>query len=1017
MALTISRRRKAASRTRPAKAFRYETRDIAAELEVAGWTPATLAMAGPHRAKEALVAAATRIETGTSQDLRRLIQPWQARALTYFDMVGEVSFSSEFYSRTLAKIRLFPAILDDNGEPQETDDPTLVDLWNRVQDPSGGRSELQASYGRLMFIIGEGYLTCTPDPDWGEVWEFLSPNELRVQPGGIYVRYRAPQIGTQEYINAPDDQLEPAAGLGTAPDEIIAYRLWKKHPSYSWWAHSSLRAVLDILEELLLLTMAVRSQATNRAANNGILLWPDEMSLPSLDTQGQEDPDTDVFFNEFAESYLGPIVNPGSAAASVPLLVRMAAALIPENAGGPRMVKFDANDSYAEQGIRTELIRRFAMGVDLPPEQLLGMADANHWCVDSDTEILTRDRGWVKEHDLDLGDIVRTLNHEDGEAEWEPVLDIYRADVCDERMLSLEGRCHSSLTTMQHRWPVIAKGTGNRAWTLSGGLNTNHFIQTGAPGSDIPTEKKWSDEMVELAAWIWTEGAINHRPGRKNPTVTIYQSHTANPAHCSSIRDALAGLYGDAHEGPMPSSRRGPLDPEPRWREIQREKGRTEFALNVAAAAPLVALAPNRIIAREFIRELTRDQLDLFIETSVKADGSTMSSGGTRIVFQADGRRLAALELAAILAGHAVNRYSQVVEGFHRHVNHCLSIHKRTTFGPKARHKSVVSYTGRIWCPVTGNSTWLARRNGKVFYTGNSGWLIDEQSWKAHLMPVTQQMCNDFASAYLRPAARDANVANWQKVVIGYDAAEVINHPDRGKDALSAYGDRAIGKEALRKYLGFLEEDAPTEAELDEMIGVAVRDGSLARFGIPQIRGTGIEPKPGEVEGTSGTVTTAPTGAGTGADVEKGPPESGSTVENTPITASAARVLGAADVTVERCRELAGARLKRRAQNAKCGDCLDRINGSENALVASALGDMLDGLVSAADDGLFPRFVLVEGGAQALVAASVRQGIDADLAAVLGAQIERHAALTLHLPDPGPLPDELQTLIAQACRV
>jgi hypothetical protein len=33
-----------------------------------------------------------------------------------------------------------------------------------------------------------------------------------------------------------------------------------------------------------------------------------------------------------------------------------------------------------------------------------------------------------------------------------------------------------------------------------------------------------------------------------------------------------------------------------------------------------------------------------------------------------------------------------------------------------------VRYTGTVWCPTTANGTWLARRKGTVYFTGNSSW-------------------------------------------------------------------------------------------------------------------------------------------------------------------------------------------------------------------------------------------------------------------------------------------------------
>jgi len=136
----------------------------------------------------------------------------------------------------------------------------------------------------------------------------------------------------------------------------------------------------------------------------------------------------------------------------------------------------------------------------------------------------------------------------------------------------------------------------------------------------------------------------------------------------------LAEEFGPANEGPMPSARKARGDGVARWRELPDKHGKTTFVLNAQAADDLVAVAPNRCVTLDFIRELTLDQLHLFIDTSVKADGRVMSSSTTMQVTQSDPRRLDAIELAAILAGYATNRYANQHQGFHWHTIHTLTI-------------------------------------------------------------------------------------------------------------------------------------------------------------------------------------------------------------------------------------------------------------------------------------------------------------------------------------------------------
>ena len=268
-------------------------------------------------------------------------------------------------------------------------------------------------------------------------------------------------------------------------------------------------------------------------------------------------------------------------------------------------------------------------------------------------------------------------------------------------------------------------------------------------------------------------------------------------------------------------------------------------------------------------------------------------------------------------------------------------------------------------------------------------WQIDEQTWKSHLQPVAQRFCEDLTASYFRPAAREAGIPGWEDLVVWYDAAAVINHPDRGKDALDVYDRGGLSLEALREAKGFDDDDAPPEQDRAERIGIATHDSSLAWYGIPSIRTGGIEPAPGEIESSAGTSSEAPATGVTGAETEKGPPSAPS---EEPVTASA-KLHGAAELAIDRCRELAGSRLRTRITRApaddRCGECVDVIRDVPNHLVASALGDNGNGLELPT-----PRD-LVAGGASAFRDRAVLWGVDADTASLLAEQVEVHAARTL----------------------
>lgn len=388
------------------------------------------------------------------------------------------------------------------------------------------------------------------------------------------------------------------------------------------------------------------------------------------------------------------------------------------------------------------------------------------FCADELTEILTED-GWRTHDHLAEGDIVMTLNHETGLGEWQPVDRVCRFDVQNKPMLHIEGNAISSLTTMNHRWPTMHRSrrpTGlSRFWTTSGKLNTNDSIITGARCADVPTDAKWTDALVELVAWFYTEGSLTTDGGG----ITIAQSNSVNPDMVARIRTALTVLYGPPTQQDMrggyrpaepcefddcgwPATNRGlynahneqlrrhgtthavnrktipPTRPgqEPAWREAARTAGMAMFGLNRAAAQPILDAAPGKNVRLGFIRDLTAAQLDLFIQTSIAADGhrpaSVASTGGS--IAQRRGEWLDAFELACVLSGRTP--HTTTVNATYRGEPYTMRrVHARecsSTWDFKAARTSTTTYTGVVWCPGTPNKTWLARRNGTVWYTGNT---------------------------------------------------------------------------------------------------------------------------------------------------------------------------------------------------------------------------------------------------------------------------------------------------------
>jgi hypothetical protein len=360
------------------------------------------------------------------------------------------------------------------------------------------------------------------------------------------------------------------------------------------------------------------------------------------------------------------------------------------------------------------------------------------YCVDTETEALTVD-GWKRYDELREDDLVVTLNHDTGEAEWQPIEQVNIFPAATREMVSMEARGHSSLTTLNHRWPVERgrRRTGTvrvkaldgrwaasgrtasklalyeRLMATSGTLTDLDRIPAAAPVANLPELSVYSDAFVELVAWAWTEGHVARSRGKLTTGLTLYQSHVANPTLVERIHRCLTELYGP----PLENLR--PYTTLPAWR-VYRNGGKTEFRLNHVAGRQVLEVmsSPDKIVATSFITSLTEPQLRRFVDVSVLADGHT--NGPTSIVAQGVEERLEPLQIAATLLGRRTYRFQDSVRGIPRYGLRISTSSRSKSFWPHQAKPARVEHDGIVWCPTTPNGTWLARRRGTVYFTGNS---------------------------------------------------------------------------------------------------------------------------------------------------------------------------------------------------------------------------------------------------------------------------------------------------------
>lgn len=353
------------------------------------------------------------------------------------------------------------------------------------------------------------------------------------------------------------------------------------------------------------------------------------------------------------------------------------------------------------------------------------------YCMDDQTQVFTA-RGWLKGHEVREGDLVRSIDPVSGLARWQPVTSVYRR-VGRTQMVHMQSTSHDSMTTLNHRWLVNDVNSGTRRWATTTELNSRTRIPRAAMSSDAPQEAKFTDAFVELVSWWFTEGSfLSHGRGGQ-----ISQSRRVNSVNCARIEAAFHSMFG----APTPR-RRQPLS----WTiDAERPNGVVVYRFGAELHESLAEVAPDKVPTTAFLTQLTPAQLQLFVDTALAADGHVRANAS--VFGQRDVRRTEAFAAAAALAGRSVTfaRARPLVAGG---LMHEVTVSDRRLHAtvPGAHNagctssREIVEYDGLIWCPtVAKDHNFLARRNGKTFYTGNTD-IFTADPGALWLLPATADL-------------------------------------------------------------------------------------------------------------------------------------------------------------------------------------------------------------------------------------------------------------------------------------
>jgi hypothetical protein len=350
--------------------------------------PATPAV---FSAPRALTAAAAQVKLNDKAEAEQFksrrassVSQWQQEAWEYYDAIGEIKYAFSLVGSVISRVRLYTAVVENPSDaPVETGtsdkvSPELADAAERalarLDSAYGGQAGLLRDAGLNILVAGECYLVQMPARQGSgidESWDIRSVDELKVDGRGKYV------ITTRRDLNG----VVPIP----VPSNAFVGRIWRAHPRYSDEPDSSLKGLLDLCSELLLLNRTFRATARSRL-NAGALYLPDGLSVsagPESDYQFEDEIDItaptpeeeeDEFEEQLIDAMTTPISDESSASAVVPLIIRGPADL------GDKIKQFKFERSF-DPALATRadrVLERILQGLDVPKDVVTGLANVKY---------------------------------------------------------------------------------------------------------------------------------------------------------------------------------------------------------------------------------------------------------------------------------------------------------------------------------------------------------------------------------------------------------------------------------------------------------------------------------------------------------------------------------------------------------------------------------------------------------------------------------------------------------------
>lgn len=335
-------------------------------------------------------AAGVRIYRMSAERMRAVAgnsQPWQKIAWGYRDMIGELRFALQYRARAISRTQWFVAQVN----PDDTDDEPIPLAVRNEDDPEKAArvtvapdlcTAAETELARLPLTegfsftgvwsenfdaAGECWLHGYTDPLGVEQWRIRSVLDVDIQGSDVTIK---DELGQPRRVDL---------GTEDEPGTEEIFRLWIPHPARGHLADSALNALQDVLEDICLIGRELRAVARSRITGNGVWMVPVGMSLMRNTKADDDNADENEprFMIDLQAAMLAPIANEGDPGGVVPVVITGTREDI--EVASKSFLRFEREDSPTLLTKLDASLKRMATSLDIPPEILTGMAQANHW--------------------------------------------------------------------------------------------------------------------------------------------------------------------------------------------------------------------------------------------------------------------------------------------------------------------------------------------------------------------------------------------------------------------------------------------------------------------------------------------------------------------------------------------------------------------------------------------------------------------------------------------------------------